>query len=67
MIEVCSASTQKSLQGLDTTTVEGFEAFEQIVTVLERHNVDVSTLKTQLQSGKRYLKADFKTHVGRKE
>lgn len=67
MIEVCSASMQKSLQGLDNTTVEGLEAFGQIVTVLESHNVEVSTLKTQLHSGKRYLKADFKTHVVRKE
>ena len=46
MIEVCSASMQKSLQGLDNTTVEGLEAFEQIVTVLESHSVEVSTLKT---------------------
>lgn len=46
MTEVCSASMQKSLQGLDNTTVEGLEAFEQIVTVLESHSVEVSTLKT---------------------
>ena len=67
MIENCSASMQKSLQGLDNTTAEGVKAFEQIVTALESHNVDVSTLKTQLKTGKRYLKADFKTHVRREE
>ena len=66
MIEVCSASMQKSLQDLDNTTAEGVKAFERIVTTLESHNVDVSTLKTQLKSGKRYLKADSKPTLDEK-
>ncbi|KAK3709896.1 hypothetical protein QZH41_007508 [Actinostola sp. cb2023] len=70
MIEVCSASMQKSLQGLDNTTTEGSEAFDQVTSVLdalEVQGVDITTLKMQLKSGKRYLKTDFKTHVGRVE
>jgi len=70
MIEVCSASMQKSLQGLDNTTAEGSEAFDQVTSVLdalEVQGVDITTLKMQLKSGKRYLKTDFKTHVGRVE
>ena len=34
MIEVCSASMQKSLQGLDNTTAEGTEAFDQVFLML---------------------------------
>ena len=35
MIEVCSASMQKSLQGFDNTTVEGTEAFDQVFSMME--------------------------------
>jgi len=35
LIEVCSASMQKSLQGLDNTTAEGTEAFDQVFLMLE--------------------------------
>ena len=35
MIEVCSASMQKSLQGLDNITADGTEAFDQIFLMLE--------------------------------
>jgi len=35
MIEVCSASVQKSIQGLDNTTAEGTEAFDQVLLMLE--------------------------------
>lgn len=70
MIEVCSASIQKSLQGLDNTTSEGADAFDQITSMLEKfvnQGIDVTPLQTQLKDGKRYLKTDFKTHVGREE
>ena len=70
MIEVCSASMQRSLQGLDNTTAEGAEAFDEISSVLEAltgQGIDVKSLQKQLRCGKRYLKTDFKTHVGREE
>ena len=70
MIEVCSASMQKSLQGLDNTTSEGTEAFDDITFLLETiagHGIEVAHLLAQLKHGKRYLKTDFKTHVGRDE
>ena len=35
MIEVCSASMQRSLQDLDNTAAEGTEAFDQISSMLE--------------------------------
>ena len=35
MIEVCLASMQKSLHGLDNTTAEGAEAFDQALSMLD--------------------------------
>ena len=35
MIEVCSASMQKSLHGLDNTTADSTEAFDQVFSMLE--------------------------------
>ena len=70
MIEVCSASMQKSLQGLDNTTVEGVEAFDQaffMLEGLEDQHINVTATQKLLKDGKRYLKNDFKTHIGRGE
>ena len=70
MIEVCSASIQRSLQGLDNTTVEGAEAFDQVFSMLESladQGINVTTTQKVLKDGKRYLKNDFKTHIGRSE
>ncbi|KAK3736760.1 hypothetical protein QZH41_008000 [Actinostola sp. cb2023] len=73
ILEVCSASLQKSLQGLDSVTADGTEAFDNMVAIVDtlaengagndwRKNVEVG-----LRDGKRYLKTDFKSHVGRDE
>ena len=70
MIEVCSASMQKSLQGLDNTTAEGVEAFDQAISMLEGladQGINVTATQKLLKDGKRYLKSDFKTHIGRGE
>ena len=67
MIEVCSASMQKSLQGLDNTTAEGVEAFDQaffMLEGLEDQHINVTATQKLLKDGKRYLKNDFKTHIG---
>ena len=69
-IEVCSASMQKSLHGLVNTTAEGAEAFAQALSMLDGladQGIDVTATQKQLKDGKRYLKNDFKAHIGRGE
>ena len=70
MLQVCSASMQKSLQGLDNLTADGAEAFDNVSKVVdtlvesgagEQWGKEVHK---QLVEGKRYLKADYKSHVG---
>ena len=70
MIEVCSASMQKSLHGLDNVTAEGAEAFDKVLSILEKiseNGIDVTSTQKLFKDGKRYLKTDYKTHVGRNE
>lgn len=73
MLEVCSASMQKSLQGLDNLTAEGTEAFETmsgVVKSLQQHGADrqwVEAALKALKEAKRYLKTDFKAHISRDE
>ena len=70
MIEVCSASMQRFLQGLDSTTAQGAEAFNQVLSMLERlvdQGINVIATQKVHKDGKRYLKNDFKTHIGRSE
>ena len=71
MLDVCSASTQKSLQGLDNVTAEGTEAIDSladVVRALGDNGVDrfwQKLIENQLKEAKRYLKTDFKTHIER--
>ena len=64
---------QKSLQGLDNLTAEGAEAFEHLqatVKALVELGAEQKwgqTVQQALKDAKRYLKTDFKTHVGRQE
>ena len=73
IIEVCGASMQKSLQGLDNTTAEGTEAIDTIIEVaktLVDHGSEVTWLKSaeqNIKGIKRYLKTEFKSHVGRRK
>ena len=67
MIEVCSASMQRSLQGVDSTTAQGAEVFDRVLSMLERlvdQSINVIATQKVLKDGKRYLKNDFKTHIG---
>ena len=64
---------QKSLQGLDNITAEGTEAIDNLIDIvqtLKDHGADNEWLK-QVQSDikevKRYLKTDYRTHIGREE
>lgn len=74
ILEVCSASMQKSLHGLDYITTDGaqgFECLENIASTLRNEQAVSSSwekeCKQQLVDAKRYLKADYKLHVSRDE
>lgn len=58
------------MHGLDNVTAEGTEAFDKISAIVESlEEYGLSTASTQklLKDGKRYLKTDYKTHVGKEE
>lgn len=70
MIDVYSSSMQKSLQGLDNITAEGSDAFDQVLSMLESladQGINVIATQKVLKDGKRCLKNDFKSHIGRSE
>ncbi|CAH3162323.1 unnamed protein product [Pocillopora meandrina] len=63
ILNVCSASTRNSLQGLDYFTAQGAKAFEDLEGVVEeigekcgKGSLRVKEKKEQLKSAKRYLK-----------
>ena len=67
ILNVCSASTRNSLQGLDYFTAQGAKAFEDLEGVVEeigekcgKGSLWVKEKKEQLKSAKRYLKGDYK-------
>ena len=61
------------MQGIDNTTAEGTEAVDTILEVIKTlgdHGSEATWLKSselKLKEVKRYLKTEFKSHVGRKE
>ena len=74
ILSICSASTRKSLQGLDYVSSTGAQAFEELLDVVERigdlgKGMDwAKDVQNRLRAGKRYLKGDFKVcikHKGR--
>ena len=73
MLEICSASMQRSLHGLDNITAEGTEAFDNlhaIINTLVENGAEghwAETMRRDLKEAKRYLKTDYKMHVGRNE
>ena len=70
IIGVCSASKQKSLQGLDNTSTAGAEAFETLQTLVDnlaRNGAGVTwshEIGRVLTAGKQYLKGEYKSHLG---
>lgn len=71
ILDACSASMQKSLQGLDNVTAEGTHAIDTLIEVIQAlpesevgHSWRKET-ERQIKEAKRYLKTDFKTHVER--
>ena len=61
------------MQRLDNTTAEGTEAIDNVNDVLktlEDHGSEATWVKDaeqQIKEAKRYLKTEFKSHVGRDE
>lgn len=69
ILEVCPASTRKSLQGLDNYTADGSEAFENLDEIISKlydggmPDSKADRLRSMALSCKRYLKQDYSTHV----
>lgn len=67
---MCAASRQKSRQGLDFFLTEGaqaFESVERVIMVLEEGGATSiwgKEARAILKEAQRYLKTDFKSHVG---
>lgn len=69
ILSVCSASTRKSLQGLDYISAAGAQAFEDLSEITEQlgEYMGMSWASEQdqrLKSAKRYLKTDYKVCRG---
>ncbi|CAB4026770.1 Transposon Tf2-6 poly, partial [Paramuricea clavata] len=73
MLDVCSASMQKSLQGLDNITAEGTQSIDSLVKIVENlvENAADETwgkrIQHKIKEVKRYFKTDFKAHIGKEE
>ena len=70
VLRVCSASTRKSLQGLDYVSAAGAKAFDELEKVVDKLGDDygkgftwAKVQKEKLQLAKRYLKGDYKVRV----
>ena len=73
MIDVCAASLQTSLQGLDNMTAEGTDAVDNMNDLVDTlgnlgSSDQFSKLAHQgIKEAKRYLKTEFKGHVSREK
>ena len=73
ILDVCSASMQKSLQGLDNVTAEGTEAIDHLTKMIEtlvENGAEEGWGKTtdcKVKEVKRYFKTDFKAHMSQEE
>ncbi|CAF1193962.1 unnamed protein product [Didymodactylos carnosus] len=66
IIDVCKASTRKSLQGIDYYAADAGEAFDSLQKMIENLNLlsaEAQRLIDNLRQGRQYLKSDFKLHV----
>lgn len=72
ILTICSASTRKSLQGLDYVSSAGAQAFEELLDVVEKigdvgKGMDwAKDTQNRLRAGKRYLKGDYKVCIKHK-
>ncbi|CAF2082378.1 unnamed protein product [Rotaria magnacalcarata] len=68
ILEICKASTRKSLQGINYFAAEGGEAFDGIKKLIEDKaalSMDSERLIENLKRARFYLKSDYKVHVRR--
>ena len=69
VLQICPASTRKSLQGIDYNSSAGAQAFDNLESVAERlgeMDMGISWAKEKkehVKKSKRYLKADYKVCV----
>ena len=68
ILRVCSASTRKSLQGLDYVSSSGAQTFEDLQGIahkLGEKGMGLTLAKRQeaLKEAKRYLKTDYKVRL----
>lgn len=63
ILDECSASVRKSIEGLDNYIMEGCRGFSCLESILDQLGIcdeEFSRCKEGLQKGKRYLKSEFK-------
>ena len=72
VLSVCSASTRKSLQGLDYVSATGAKAFDELEEVINKLGDNygkglpwAKVQKEKLHLAKRYLKGDYKVGLFR--
>ena len=69
ILSVCTATVQKSLQGLDYISADGAKAFDDLaglLTKLKKHGCDqvlTSSCEAALKAGKQYIKTDYKVII----
>ncbi|CAF0765842.1 unnamed protein product [Didymodactylos carnosus] len=68
ILNVCQASTRKSLQGLNYFAADGSEAFDSLIRTIQELTVSIDEQQRLIKNFKRdrqYLKSDFKVHVSK--
>ncbi|CAF4541313.1 unnamed protein product, partial [Rotaria sp. Silwood2] len=71
ILNECTASTRRSLQGLDSYSAEGSTAFDFLMSIVDGLSTlgltanNAAELKRDLQDSRNYLKTDYKVHISR--
>ena len=63
ILDQCSASVRKSIEGLDNYVMEGCRGFSSLESILDKLGLsddEFGKYKEELQKGKRYLKSEYK-------
>jgi hypothetical protein len=66
LLDVCKASTRKSLQGINYFAADAGEAFDSIEKLIGEFHLDITKhrrLLENLKRGRQYLKSDYKVHI----
>ncbi|CAF1460275.1 unnamed protein product, partial [Rotaria sordida] len=69
ILNECTASTRRSLQGLDSFSAEGSTAFDYLMSIVDGLSTlgltanSAAELKRDLQDSRNYLKSDYKVHI----